>query len=475
MSLPRHHDLIIIGTGSGNSLITPELEGLDIAIVEAGTFGGTCLNVGCIPTKMYVVVADVLNEIRYADRLGIRTEPAAVDWPAVRDRIFGRIDPIASGGEDYRRNQDFVTVYDQHARFVAERQVQLSDGSQISADQVVVAAGSRPSGLDAPGLRSPDPAHGLHTSDTIMRLDSLPSSMIVLGGGFVACEMANVFAAFGVEVTQVQRSPVLLRHEEAAVAQRYTEMARTRYTVRAGTQVLAAEHQRRPDGDDLWRITVEECGVSEVLEAQVVLLAVGRTPNGDQLDALDGGLAMDTSGRIIVDDHQRTTAAGTWALGDVCSPWELKHVANHEARVVAHNLAVTFGRSDAELITSDHRFVPHSVFGFPQIAAFGPTADELDAAGIAYVSKTQDYADVAYGWALEECQGFLTVHATPQGRILAGHCLGPMAATLIQPLIQAASFGQHAVEVARGQYWIHPALAEVVENALLGLPLEPVD
>ena len=115
--------------------------------------------------------------------------------------------------------------------------------------------------------------------------------------------------------------------------------------------------------------------------------------------------------------------------------------------------------------------MPHAVFGHPQVAAFGPTAAELDDAGIPFITATQSFGDVAYGWALEDTTGLLTVHADPAGRILAAHAIGPHSSTLIQPLVQAATFGQRALDVARGQYWIHPALAEVVENALLGLPL----
>ncbi|HQV91510.1 MAG TPA: mycothione reductase, partial [Phycicoccus sp.] len=146
------------------------------------------------------------------------------------------------------------------------------------------------------------------------------------------------------------------------------------------------------------------------------------------------------------------------------------------ARVVSHNLAIAFGRSTAHPIEADHRFVPHAVFGHPQVAAFGPTRAELEASGTAYVTKTQNFGDVAYGWALEDTSGFLTVHASPvTQQILAAHCIGPMASTVIQPLIQAASFGQKAIDIARGQYWIHPALSEVVENALLGLEFPESD
>jgi mycothione reductase len=268
-------------------------------------------------------------------------------------------------------------------------------------------------------------------------------------------------------VTQLQRSDVLLSHHEAEVAAAYTRAAGRRYDLRTMTTVESAVRAGAE-----WVMSVRgPQGLAEV-RAEVVLLAVGRTPNGDLLDVAAAGVDLDEEGRVVVDAEQRTSADGVWALGDVSSPFQLKHVANAEARTVAHNLAVAFGRVDAPPRHTDHRFVPHGVFGHPQVAAFGPTRAELEADGTAFVSKTQAYGDIAYGWALEDVDHFLTVHAHPvTRRILAAHCIGPQATTVIQPLVQAASFGQDAHEVASGQYWIHPALAELVENALLGLDL----
>jgi mycothione reductase len=463
-----HHELVIIGTGSGNTLVTEELEGLDIAIVEAGRFGGTCLNVGCIPTKMFVLPADRVVESQEAHRIGVTVTGARADWAAVRDRVFARIDPISDGGEEYRVSQRFVTVYKAEARFVGAGRLALSTGEELTADRIVVAAGSRPRLLDLPGLDAVDLGRGVHTSDTVMRMDSLPRRMVIVGGGFVACEFAYVFSAFGVEVTQVQRSATLLGREEAEVSHTYTEVSRSRLDVRLQTVVEAAEH----DGAE-WTLTLQGRDRTTQVRADAVLVAVGREPNTDRLDATAGGLDLDAGGYIVVDDLLRTSSPDVWALGDICSDHQLKHVANYHARIVAHNLAVDFARTDADARRVDDRVVPHGVFGHPQIAAFGPTRAQLQATGTEFVSYTQRFSDVAQGWALEEEHGLLTVHAAPDGRILAAHCIGPHSSTLIQPLIQAATFGQHAYDVARGQYWIHPALAEVVENALLGLELRP--
>jgi mycothione reductase len=468
--MATHHDLIIIGTGSGNSLLTPELDGLDIAIVEEGKFGGTCLNVGCIPTKMLVLPADRVLEAREAQRLGVTIGgDVKVDWPAIRNRIFTeRIDEIAAGGERFRRSQACVTVYAATARFVGERRLALSTGEEITADRVVVAAGSRANLLEIDGLDRVDPSRGIHTSDTVMRMEELPRRMAIVGGGFVACEFAHVFSELGVEVTQIQRSSSLLRAEDAEISRRYTELARGRHDLRLETEISSAT--RGEDGT--W--TLELTGLDDRIDVEVdaVLIAVGRTPNGPRLEVAAAGIEVDENGIVVVDAQQRTTADGVWALGDVANSWQLKHVSNREARVVAHNLAVDTGRLAGEPVETDHRFVPHAVFGHPQIAAFGPTRAQLDEAGTRHVHYTQAFGDTAYGWALEDTTGILIVCADPDtGLLLSAHCMGPNASTLIQPLIQAAAFGQRAHDVARGQYWIHPALAEVVENALLGLDL----
>jgi len=462
-----HHELVIIGTGSGNSLLTEHFDDVDVAIIEAGRFGGTCLNVGCIPTKMFVLPADRVEQAHDAARIGVTIERARADWAAIRDRIFARIDPIADGGEEYRVSQPNVTVYKAEARFTGDRRLSLSSGEEVTADHVVVAAGSRAVLLeDVPGLDRLDPAGGVHTSDTVMRMDTLPRRMVIIGGGFVACEFAHIFAAFGVDVVQLQRSDRVLKQEEVEVSATYATAVADRYDLRLRTVATAARY----DGEQ-WVITTRGPEGETEIETDMVLLAVGRTPNTDRLDAAAAGLQTEWDGRLVVDEQLRTTAPQVWALGDICSEHQLKHVANHEARIVAHNAAVALGRLDAEPRTLDDRVVPHGVFSYPQIAAFGPTREELQVRGVEFVSYTQRFSDVAYGWALEDQYGLLTVHATPEGRILAAHCIGPDSSTLIQPLIQAATFGQHAHEVARGQYWIHPALAEVVENALLGLPL----
>ena len=454
-----HVDLAIIGSGSGNSLITPDFDDKQVAVVESGVFGGTCLNVGCIPTKMFVYAAEVAQTVRESGRYGVEAHLDGVDWPAIRDRVFGRIDPISGGGLDYRRSGANTRVYQGRARFTGPRELAIRDAggleTALTADQIVIAAGS--SAVVPEVIR--DCGVPFHTSDTVMRLERLPRSVVIVGGGFIAAEFAHVFSALGARVSLIVRGPALLRVEDDAISAAFTAGAQRRWDVHLGVQpAQVAAHQ------DGVAVTLTS---GEVVTGEVLLVATGRAPNTPDLNLAAAGVQVHEDGRVVVDSHGRTGAQGVWALGDVSSPYQLKHVANHEARVVAHNLA-----HPDELKSFDHRFVPSAVFTSPQIASVGATERDLIEAGTPYVSKVQRYGDTAYGWAMEDTEGFCKLLADPRtGRLLGAHVLGAEASTLIQPAIQAMSLGATVQQVARGQYWIHPALAEVLENALLGLEL----
>ncbi|WP_158893149.1 mycothione reductase [Amycolatopsis anabasis] len=462
-----HFDLVIVGTGSGNSILDPRFADWRTAIVEKGVFGGTCLNVGCIPTKMFVHTADVAATPSISSRLGVDEDLRGVRWADVRDRIFGRIDPIAAGGREYRIGHEDnanVTVYEGEGRFTGHKELRVSFGDgrapeTITADRFVLAAGGRPVIPDIPGLAET----GYHTSDTIMRIDELPKRLIILGSGFIGAEFAHVFASFGVEVTVIARSGALLRSEDEDVSARFTELAMHRFDVRLHRKALRA--QRSGTGIAL---EVEGPNGAETVEGDLLLVATGRAPNSDLLDVAATGVSTLDSGHVVVDDYQQTAVEGIYALGDISSPYELKHVANHEMRVVQHNLL-----NPGDRIKADHRFVPHAVFSAPQIASVGLTEREARARGISFVTSKQDYAGIAYGWAMEDTTGFAKLLADPAtGQLLGAHIIGPQASTVIQPLIQAMSFGLDARSMARGQYWIHPAMPELIENALLGLDLD---
>jgi mycothione reductase len=285
--------------------------------------------------------------------------------------------------------------------------------------------------------------------------------MLIIGGGFVAAEFAHVFGSFGTQVTIVNRSAGLLRAEDDDISAAFTEVARARWDVRLDTVVTKAEAY---DGG-----VRAQLSDGSTVEVDAVLVAAGRQPNSDGLDLDRTGVEVDDDGVVVVDRHQRTGVEGIWALGDIANHFALKHVSNHEARVIQHNLLHL--DDPAAWVTSRHSAVPSAVFSSPQVASVGLSEKDALARGVPYVSAVKDYAATAYGWAMEDTTSFAKVLADPDtGLILGAHLLGPQASNLIQPLVQAMSFGQTALEVARDQYWIHPALMEVVENLLLALP-----
>ncbi|GLZ45065.1 mycothione reductase [Actinomycetospora sp. NBRC 106375] len=458
-----HHDLVIIGTGSGNSIPDERFAGLDVAIVEHGIYGGTCLNVGCIPTKMFVYAADVAEIIRRSGTYGIDASIDKIRWTDIRDRVFSRIDPISAGGRRYRQEQSDTTVYLGHARFTGERALEVTptDGGApvaVTGDRFVVAAGARPA-IPEKIVESGVP---YYTSDDVMRIDEVPRRLTIIGGGYIAAEFAHVFSALGSEVTIATRGPALLREQDEEISARFTELAATRWNVLVDAAPTAPPEQRA-DGT-----IVVHCQHGQI-EADALLVATGRLPNGDRLDAAAGGLDLHPDGRIVVDEQQRTSVPGVWALGDVSSPFQLKHVANHEAAVVRHNL---LHPDDPRATNNAH--VPSAVFTDPQIATIGLREQDCRERGIRYVTKVQRYGDVAFGWAMEDTTGVVKLIADPtDGTLLGAHLMGPEASSLIQPLIQAITFGLDARTMAEHQYWIHPALPEVIENALLGLALDP--
>jgi mycothione reductase len=448
-------DLFVIGAGSGGvrAARMAAQRGARVVVAEAAQLGGTCVNVGCIPTKMFVYPADLAANAAEWGRLDLRGPAPQIDWRRLRDRIFGRIDAMSVSGRDYRATgTPNVTLFEAHAEFVAPRTLRLSTGETLHGEDIVLATGSRatvPDVVAAAGVP-------FHTSDTIMRIDDLPERLVILGGGFIAAEFAHVFSSFGVHTTVLARSG-LLRHLDHEVTARFTELVRDRWHLRSGVHPIAV---RGDDGE----VTVELSDGSSV-RGDLLLVATGRVPNGDQLNLAAGDVDAEPDGRIRVDSYQRTSAPGVWSLGDASSEHLLKHVANHEARIVAHNLAYP-----QDMVEADHRYVPAAVFTHPQLASVGLTEEDAIAAGRPHVKATAAYGGTAYGWAMNDTTSVCKLLADPgTGRLIGAHLMGEQAGTLIQPLIQAMTFGLGVQDMARGQYWIHPALTEVVENALLAL------
>jgi len=446
---PETFDLIIVGSGSGNS-IPAYLDDWNIAMVERDVFGGTCLNRGCIPSKMFVYPADVAVAAQEAAKLGIDTQFNGADWSAIRDRVFGLIDPIAASGRDYRSaGTPNVTLVEGTADFVDERTLDV-EGRRLTAPHILLAAGARPVVPPIAGLMET----GFHTSDSIMRLPELPKRLGIIGGGFIAVEMGHVFSGLGSHVTIFNRSNTLLREFDHDISSTFTEAFGRRVELLLGH--IPTKVERVADGI---KIT---CAVGETVVDEV-LVATGREPNSDLLNVDAAGLTCHHHGTVAVDDTMATSVPGIWAVGDIANNYQLKHLANAEAAIAFWNIA-----HPDDLRHQSYKAVPSAVFSSPQVATVGLTEQEATKQGRSFTVGRREYSGTAYGWAMADDTGFAKVLVdTETGLIIGAHVLGPQASSIIQPLIQAMQFDQRAEDVARQVFYIHPALTEVVENALL--------
>ena len=444
-----HYDLLIIGAGSGNSIIDERHDDWNIAIIEPGDFGGTCLNRGCVPSKMFIHTADRAYMAQQNAPFGIETKFINADWEKIRDRVFNRIDPITESGLNYRISLPNVTVYRSPGRFIDEKTI-LVDGDVITAEQIVVAAGARPSVPDIPGISEVP----YLTSDEMMRADELPSHLVIIGGGFIAVEMAHIFSAFGSEVTIIHRGDRLLREMDSDISERITEIYANRMNLFLETEVSQIAH------NESFEINLSS---GDLIVCDQLLVATGRRPNTDSLDAAAGNIATSASGHIETDAYLQTSSKGVWAIGDITNPIQLKHLANADAKIVGHNLC-----TPDDLLPVDRSLSPSAVFGYPPIASVGLTEKQASEQGIPFVMAVRPFADTAYGWAMEDQKSFIKVLMDPSTRLLLGaHLIGPQSPSLIQQLIQGMSLGQTVDEMAKSQLYIHPALPEVIEQALL--------
>jgi mycothione reductase len=370
--------------------------------------------------------------------------------------VFGRIDPIAAGGAAYRIGDECpnITVFQGEGRFVGDRVLEVN-GEQITGQHIVLGAGARPFVPPFPGIEDVK----YHTSDTVMRLETLPERLIVLGGGYIASELGHVFGGLGSHVTMINRSERLLRNEDDDISERFTEVYGRRFDLRLGASV-----DRISQDESGIHVQITRGGVSEIVEGDVLLVATGRVPNGDLLQVEAAGIAHDQY-RVLVDEFGRTNVENVWAFGDLSNQLQLKHLANAEVKAVRNNIL-----EPGAMISVDPTLTPHAVFGHPQVASVGMTERGARAAGRNISVASKDYGATAYGWAMEDEDSFCKLIADADTRLLLGaHIIGPQASTLLQQLVQGMSFGQTVDEMATGQMYTHPALTEVVENALLDL------
>jgi pyruvate/2-oxoglutarate dehydrogenase complex dihydrolipoamide dehydrogenase (E3) component len=442
-------DVAVIGAGSAGFAAARTATGLGLktALIEGGKeVGGLCILRGCMPAKTLLYAAEVLHQTRRAGVWGLRVNEAGFDF----DRVMARKNALIENFAAYRRNQlekgPFKWIR-ASAKFTDPHTLALSDGQTLSAKHFVVCAGSAVSQPPLASLRQT----GYLTSDTAMSLLKLPKSLIVLGGGPVAIELAQFFERFDVKVTIVQRSPHILKNFDADASQTVeTVLRRDGVALFTDTQLV-----------DSWREGLLK-GVSFQHQKQVVriaaeeiLHAMGRSPNTGGLDLEKAGVYTD-SGRIIANTEMQTTARHIYAAGDCTGPHEIVHVAIQQGEIAAHNIA-----HPAKKRSMDYRLLCNVVFTDPQVAQVGLTEKEAKAREIPYIAASYPFNDHGKSLLMEALDGFVKLLADPKtGEIIGGAATGPMVGELIHEIVTAMHHRMTVQALATMPHY-HPTLAEI--------------
>jgi len=447
----KEFDLVVIGAGSGLEVASGYADrGNDVAVIEPGPLGGTCLNRGCIPSKMLIHRADVAEEIRGSEKFGIEAEINDIDFNSIIEEINSEVSKDAENIRKGLENSDRHTLYREEAEFVDEKLLEVGD-EQITSEKIVVAAGSRPFIPPIDGLDEID----YWTSKEALKPDYRPERLIMIGGGYISLELAHFYDAMGTDVTILERGDKLLKREDSDISGKITEIAKRRYNVNLG---LSATEVREQDGEKIV-IAETEDGEQEDFCTDKLLVAAGRIPNTDRLNIKEQGFETTDRGFLKTDEHMETNVEGVYALGDIADNWMFKHSANYEAGTVYRNI-VTDNKYEVGQVE-----MPHAVFTSPQIASIGKTEQELNEDGKDYVKSKYDYSDTGMGMALEEEEGYVKLLASEEGEILGCHIIGPEASILIHEVVVSVQSGSRNISDIKDAIHVHPALSEVVQRA----------
>lgn len=445
------YDVIVIGSGGGSKITRPVASmGKKVAIIEKGYLGGTCLNHGCIPSKMLIHPAEVADCVRDMEKYQLSVEgDVQVDFPRLVERVTDVImKDSGSIAPAYEKNPN-ITLYQDHARFVSNKVIEVS-GQLLTADQIVIAVGAKARIPNISGLEDVP----YMTYKEALRNTQQPQSMAVIGGGYIAVELGYFYGSMGTDMTFFVRSQMVTAEDED-VQSAFTEAFQKRFDVKLGLIPSSVSY----DGER-FHLNYEEAGETKVLVVDSLLVAAGVVPCTDDLGLEMTDIKCTENGYIQVDDYMETDVKGVYSFGDVVGRYLFRHSANFEGEYV---LETHFMSGDKKPIV--YPPMPHAIFTNPQIAGVGETEQALKASGKAYVVGLNWYKNSAMGMALLPETGFVKLLFDRQSlRLLGAHIIGENAATMCHMLIAYMVMGATLNDMLATIY-IHPALPEIVRNA----------
>jgi len=446
----REFDVIVIGAGSGLIISSYAAnKGLKVAIVEEGPFGGTCLNRGCIPSKMLIHVADVIEIIKKANLFGVEVNVNKIDWKKIQKWVWNTVDPSAKDIEEANKSAKNITVYKTRGEFVDKKVLKVKD-ELITAEKIFICAGTRPNIPEIEGLNDIN----YITSNEALRLEKQPKKMAIIGGGYISAELGHFFSSLGTDVKIVYRGERLLKNEDGEIAEAFTKIVSKKYNVMLNTDILKVSKK----GNNI-AVKLKQNKKEKEIIVDTLLLTTGRVSNTDILKVEKTNVKT-KNGFIEVNKYMETNVPGIFAIGDVVGRYQFKHSANLEANYCVYNAF-----NPTKKIEVDYSAMPHAIFTSPQIAGVGFTEQELKEKNIKYLTGKYNYYKTGMGKAIEDKDGFVKVLVDLKTKeILGCHILGYDAATLIQEVIVAMK-NKLGVKGITDAVHIHPALPEVVLKA----------
>ncbi len=461
MERVRPYDAVIIGAGQAGVPLARSLAqaGWRTALAERSHVGGTCINEGCTPTKTMIASARVAYLARRASSYGIATGEVSVDMVAVRQRKRDLVESWRSGSERRLANTDNLDLLMGEAVFLGPHRLEIRSGDAtpivVEADHIFINTGCRPALPPLPGL---DEVPYL-TSTTIMELDSIPEHLLILGGGYVAVEFAQMFRRFGSRVTVIQRREQLLPREDADVAQAVAAILEE-----DGVELFLEANARsvKEIAGSGMELEIASPAGATLLVGSHLLVATGRTPNTEALNAEAAGLRVDEKGYLPVNERLETEVDGIYALGDVNGGPAFTHVSYDDFRIVRANL-LEGGRA----ATTD-RLVPYVVFLDPQLGRVGLSEREARERGfdLRVMKLPMDY--VARALEIDESRGFVKVVVDNADDHILGCAVLGVEGGEIMSVIQVAMMGGLTASRLRDAVFAHPTLAESLNNLFAG-------